>query len=302
LGSPNAIGDPGHPLCNGNLRYDRQFDPGAAACAGGDAMSRFDHIVTVSRNGVKTITLNRPEKRNALSPALLEELTEALHEAETCDCGVVILTGAGPSFCSGLDMEHLETMNARTPQDHRRDSENMARVLRTLYDFPKPIIAAVNGPAIAGGMALATIPDFTLAVPESKFGYTEVRVGFVPAIVASFLIRQVGELRTRELLLSGKILKAQEALHLGLVTQIVEHDDLIPSANALAQTLLLNSPQAMRAVKELLAKHAKRRLDEELADGIEANAQQRSTEDFREGVRAFLEHRRAEWPSMHAKV
>jgi methylglutaconyl-CoA hydratase len=265
-------------------------------------MSRFNYILTKSENGVKTITLNRPDKRNALSPIVIEELTQAVHEAESCDCGVVILTGAGPSFCSGLDMEHLQTMTARTPQEHRRDSENMAHVLRTLYDFPKPIIAAVNGPAIAGGMALATIPDFTLTVPEAKFGYTEVRVGFIPAIVASFLVRQVGELRTRELLLSGKILKAQEALQLGLVTQIVDQRDLMPTAHALAQTLLLNSPQAMRAVKCLLAKHAKRRLDEELADGIEANSQQRSTEDFKEGVKAFLEHRRADWPSMHTKV
>ena len=129
-------------------------------------MSSFKHILTKSQNGVKTITLNRPDKRNALSPMLIDELTQALHEAETCDCGVVILTGAGPSFCSGLDMEHLATMNARTPQEHRVDSENMAHVLRTLYDFPKPIIAAVNGPAIAGGMALAAIPDFTIAVPR----------------------------------------------------------------------------------------------------------------------------------------
>jgi methylglutaconyl-CoA hydratase len=120
--------------------------------------------------------------------------------------------------------------------------------------------------------------------------------------VASFLLRQVGELRTRELLLSGKIIKAAEALNLGLVTQIVEHDDLMPTAHALAQTLLLNSPQAMQAVKRLLAKHAKRRLDEELEDAIEANSQQRSTEDFKEGVKAFLERRRAEWPSMQVKV
>jgi methylglutaconyl-CoA hydratase len=265
-------------------------------------MSRFANLVTTSENGVKTITLNRPDKRNALSPAVMEELVAALYEAERCDCGVVILTGAGPAFCAGLDMEHLETFNARTPQENRRDSENMANVLRTLYDFPKPIIAAVNGPAIGGGMALATIPDFTLAAPEAKFGYTEVRVGFVPAIVASFLIRQVGELRTRELLLSGKILKAQEALQLGLVTQIVAQDDLMASAHALAQTLLLNSPQAMQAVKRLLSKHAKRRLDEELEDAIEANAQQRSTEDFKEGVSAFLQRRRADWPSLHAKV
>jgi methylglutaconyl-CoA hydratase len=265
-------------------------------------MTRFNNIYTESANGVKTITLNRPDKRNAMSPALIEELTVALHEAEECDCGVVILTGAGSAFCAGLDMEHLETMNARTLQENRRDSENMAHVLRTLYDFPKPIIAAVNGPAIAGGMALATIPDFTLAAPEARFGYTEVRVGFVPAIVASFLIRQVGELRTRELLLSGKILRAQEALQLGLVTQIHDQNDLMPSARALAQTLLLNSPQAMQAVKRLLSKHAKRRLDDEIEDAIEMNSQQRSTEDFKEGVLSFKQHRRADWPSMHVKV
>jgi len=265
-------------------------------------MARFNHIVTESAEGVKTITLNRPDKRNALSPALIEELTVALREAETCDCGVVILTGAGPAFCSGLDMEHLETMNARTPEEHRRDSENMALVLRTLYDFPKPTIAAVNGPAIAGGMALATIPDFTVATPEAKFGYTEVRFGFVPAIVASFLIRQVGELRTRELLLSGRILKSQEALQLGLVTQIVEPDDLLPSAEALAKMLLQNSPQAMQAVKLLLSKHARRRLDEEIEDAIAVNALQRSTEDFKEGVLAFKQHRRPDWPSLHVKV
>jgi len=265
-------------------------------------MAQFHHVVTRSLNGVKTITLNRPDKRNALCPLLIEELTIALTEAETCDCGVVILTGAGPAFCAGLDMEHLATMNAHTPEENRLDSENMARVLRTLYDFPKPVIAAVNGPAIAGGMSLATIPDFTLAVPEAKFGYTEVKVGFVPAIAASFLLRQVGELRTRELLLSGRLLKAQEALQLGLVTQIVSSGELMASANALAQCLLMNSPQAMHEVKRLLAKHSRRRLDEELEDAIQVNARQRSTEDFKEGVQAFLERRKPEWPSLQVKV
>ena len=212
-------------------------------------MARFVHILTQSANGVRTITLNRPEKRNALSPELIAELTAALEEAETCECGVVILTGAGSAFCAGLDMEHLATMNARTPQEHRRDSENMARVLRALYDLPKPVIAAINGPAIAGGMSLATIPDFTLATPESKFGLNEVRVGFVPALAASFLVRQVGEKHTRELLLTGRLLKAQEALQLGLVTQIVAAEELMQTAQALAQTLLQNSPQAMLTVK-----------------------------------------------------
>ena len=265
-------------------------------------MTRFNHILAETTNGVRTLTLNRPDKRNALTPEVIEELTLALHEAEHCDCGVVILTGAGAAFCSGLDLEHLATISAHSPEENRRDSENVAKVLRALYDFPKPVIAAVNGPAIAGGMGLATIPDFTLAVPEAKFGYTEVRIGFVPAIVASFLLRQVGEKHTRDLLLTGRLIKAQEALDLGLVTQIVAADQLMCTARALAQSLLQNSPQAMQSVKRLLAKHAKRRLDEELADAIDANAQQRSTEDFKEGVEAFLQHRRADWPSLKAKV
>jgi methylglutaconyl-CoA hydratase len=265
-------------------------------------MAEFRHILTRSDNGVRIITLNRPNKRNALCPLLIDELTQALNEAETCDCGVVILTGAGPAFCAGLDMEHLATMNAHTAEDSRRDAESMARVLRTLYDFPKPVIAAVNGHAIAGGMCLATIPDFTLAVPEAKFGFTEVKVGFVPAIAASFLLRQVGELRTRELLLSGKLIRAHEAFQMGLVTQIVNAEELMGSAHALAQCLLQNSPQAMHEVKRLISKHAERRLDEELEEAIQVNAHQRSAEDFREGVQAFLERRRPEWPSLHAKV
>jgi methylglutaconyl-CoA hydratase len=215
---------------------------------------------------------------------------------------VVILTGSGPAFCAGLDMDLLATPHASTPQEHRSDAESMARVLRSLYDFPKPVIAAVNGPAIAGGMSLATIPDFTLAVPEAKFGLNEVRVGFVPAIAASFLLRQVGEKRTREMLLTGRLLKAQEALQMGLITEVVAATELLQTAQALAQTLLQNSPQAMQAVKRLLAAHARRRLDEELEEAIEANAQQRSSEDFKEGVQAFLQHRRAEWPSMMARV
>lgn len=265
-------------------------------------MSRFTQILVDSANGVKTIVLNRPDKRNALTPALIEELTVALHEAESCDCGVVILTGAGPAFCAGLDIEHLDSTNSGTAEVSRQRSENMAHFLRTLYEFPKPVIAAVNGPAIAGGMSLATIPDFTLAAPEAKFGFNEVRVGFVPAIEASFLLRQVGEKRTRELLLTGRLLKAQEALQLGLVTQIVAGEDLMQSAQALACGLLQNSPQAMRSVKRLLARHASRRLDEEIEDAVTVNAQQISMEDFIEGVRAFRQHRKAEWPSRQVKV
>jgi methylglutaconyl-CoA hydratase len=265
-------------------------------------MARFEHILVQSANGVKTITLNRPEKRNALSPALIEELIAALEEAASDECSAVILTGAGPAFCAGLDIDSLHASQSRTPQQNRRDAQNTAHLLRMLYDFPKPVIAAVNGPAIGSGMSLATIPSFTLATPWARFALNEVRMGFVPTVAVSFLLRQVGEKRTRELLLTGRTLKAQDAVQLGLVTEVVAAEELMQTAHALAQTLLQNSPQAMQALKQLLARHSRRQLDEEIEEAIEANARQSLTADFHEGVKAFLEQRRAEWPSLKGKA
>src|ERR1700728_4076978 len=253
-------------------------------------------------SGIATITLNRPDKRNAISFELIDDLLHALQEVKKSDALVLIMTGAGKAFCSGMDLENLKALIGRTTEQNIEDSQTMARLFRSLYEFPKITIAAVNGAAIAGGTGLALLCDFTLAAPEAKFGYTEVRIGFVPAIVASFLLRQVGEKHTRDLLLTGRLIKEQEALDLGLVTQIVTEDQLMCTARALAQSLLQNSPQAMQCVKKLRAKHASRRLDEELADAIDANAQQRSTEDFKEGVQAFLHKRRADWPSLKEKV
>lgn len=258
-------------------------------------MASYEQILVQSDRGVKTITLNRPDKRNALGPELMEELIRALEEARECDCGVVILAAEGPAFCSGLDLENLQITHASTPAECRQDAERLAALLRALYEFPKPTIAAVQGPAIAGGMSLATIPDFTLATPEARFGFNEVRVGFVPAIAASFLYRQIGEKRTRELLLTGRRIKANEARSMGLVNEIVPVEELNKSAVALARTLLQNSLQAMCSVKALLASHARRRLDEELEDAIAANAQQWASEEFREGVQAFLERRKPVW-------
>jgi len=260
-------------------------------------MGHYQTIRTHGEEGILTITLNRPERRNALNPTMIHELTEALEAAADSHHGVIILTGAGSAFCAGLDLDHLETMTAKTRDQHRADSENIARVLRTLHNVQKATIAAVNGAAIAGGMGLATICDFTLSVPEAKFGYTEVRIGFIPAIVSSFLIRQIGDKRTRDLLLTGRLIKAEEAHELGLVTRIVAEQDLMPEARRLAQGLLRNSPEAMRATKRLLTYYANHHLDAEIEAAIAANAEARVTEDFKEGVRAFLEKRTPEWPS-----
>ncbi|MFZ0663823.1 MAG: enoyl-CoA hydratase-related protein [Acidobacteriaceae bacterium] len=246
--------------------------------------------------GVVVLTLNRPEKRNALNASLIEELQRALKAAEAdAACGVVLLTGAGEAFCAGMDLAYLEALNGRSPDEHRADTEQIARLLRTLYDLPKPTIAAVNGAAIAGGMGLATVCDFTLAAPEAKFGYTEVRIGFIPAIVSAFLCEQIGDKRARDLLLTGRLIGAEEAAALGLVTRVVAAAELMGEARGLAAKLLENSPMAMQATKRLLSEHARARLDAEIERAIAANVAARETNDFREGLRAFLEKRKPEW-------
>src|SRR5215467_11428267 len=145
---------------------------------------KFETLELAYDSGIATITLNRPEKRNALSFQLLADLLSALDEVESSDALVLILTGAGKAFCAGMDLDELKGLTGKSHDQNLEDSRRMAQVFRRLYEFPKPTIAAVNGAAIAGGTGLATMCDFTLAVPEAKFGYTEVRIGFVPAIVS----------------------------------------------------------------------------------------------------------------------
>ncbi|MFZ0759952.1 MAG: enoyl-CoA hydratase-related protein [Candidatus Sulfotelmatobacter sp.] len=246
-------------------------------------------------SGVATIILNRPDKRNAISFELIDDLLRALKEVETSDALVLILTGAGKAFSSGMDLENLKTLIGLTPGQNLKDSETMVRLFRKLYEFPKVTIAAVNGAAIAGGMGLALLCDFTLAVPEAKFGYTEVRIGFVPAIVSTFLLRQVGEKQARDLLLTGRIFDASEAARMGLISEIVPPENLLTRARELAALLTENSPASLRATKQLLSEHARAELDVQIAAAVRENAAIRTTADFREGITSFLEKRKPVW-------
>src|SRR6266481_3692467 len=248
----------------------------------------YKTIVVTEVEGVRRITLNRPERRNAMTPEMQVELIVAMEEAAASDCRAVVFAGAGEAFCAGLDLSALQGMNDRSAAEHTADAERVARLFRTLYELPKPTIAVVQGPAIAGGMGLATMCDFTLAAPEAKFGYTEVRIGFVPAIVSSILVWQVGHKIARDLLLSGRIFDAAEALRFGLVNEIVPAEHLITRARELAVQLMENSPTSVRQTKKLINGFIAKTLDQQIEAAVEQNAGIRQTEDFREGVTAFL--------------
>ncbi|MGA6983822.1 MAG: enoyl-CoA hydratase-related protein [Candidatus Sulfotelmatobacter sp.] len=255
----------------------------------------YKTIQLAHQSGISTITLNRPDKRNAISFELVGELMAALDEVEASSSNVLIVTGAGKAFCAGMDLDELKSLLGKTHGENVKDSTKMAALFRRLYDFPKPTIAAVNGAAIAGGTGLATMCDFTLALPEAKFGYTEVRIGFVPAIVSSILVWQVGHKIARDLLLSGRVFDAAEAHRLGLVNEVVAAERLLDRARELAAQLLENSPSSVRATKRLINGFISTQLDQQVTAAIEDNARIRTTADFREGVSSFLEKRKPVW-------
>lgn len=252
-------------------------------------------ILVADHGPIRTITLHRPERRNAMTPEMQMELIDALEETGSSSARVLVLTGSNDAFCSGLDIAVLREMHGKSPQEYRADAERIARLFLAVYELSIPTIAAVHGPAIAGGAGLAILCDFTLATFEARFGFTEVRIGFVPALVSAFLALQLCGKHVRNLLLTGRIIDADEAHRIGLVNEAVPHEELAQRVQSLADTLLANSPQSIAATKRLLLAQNKAWLDAAIKAALETNTQSRETADFQEGVAAFLEKRKPEW-------
>ena len=242
-----------------------------------------------------TLTLNRPDKHNAINSKMVSELQSALDEIENSRTRVAIVTGSGKSFCAGMDLEMLSDIANQSSAENMDDSRRMAKVFRRIWGFSKPLIAAVNGAALAGGCGIATLCDFTIAVPGAKFGYTEVKIGFLPAIVSVFLTRQIGDKQARNLLLTGRLVEATEALSLGLITEIVPRERLLERAHELADVLIAASPVSLTRAKRLLTSAAAASVDADLERAILENARIRCTADFKEGLASFLEKRKPVW-------
>ena len=242
------------------------------------------------------IYLNRPARRNALNTELLNELRQSLDELDAnSEIRVVILTGEGKAFCSGLDLEELRQMHQKSFEESLADSRRYADLLKQIYLYSKPVIAALNGPAIAGGCGLASVCDLVVAARSALLGYTEAKIGFVAAIVSYFLVRSVGERTARDLLFTARHIEAEEAYRLGLVNEVVEDTELLPRVRELTRQLCANSAQSIRASKALLARIVSPDLHEALDYACEVNARSRSSADCIEGIAAFLEKRPPQW-------
>ena len=245
-----------------------------------------DTILIDDNQGIRAITLNRPERRNALTPEMQNELIEALDDAaSTPGTRLLILKGAGGHFCAGLDLSALQAMASKSAFELQDDAHRISRMFRTLFELPIPTIALVSGYALAGGTGLATFCDFTFATPDAKFGYTEAKIGFVPALVSAYLGLQVGDKRARDLLLTGRVFNAEEALSLGLISDVVPAEAMSTHLNALLGTLMANSPTSLRATKNLLSAQHRAWLDQALDLSMQANAVSAPDPRFQRGGR-----------------
>lgn len=257
-------------------------------------MSLVEYAV---KDRVGYITLNRPEKRNALSHELVSELILAFDQAEKdSSAKVVVLKANGEAFCAGADLAYLQQLQHFSFEQNLEDSRHLKNLFLKIYQLKKVVIAQVQGHALAGGCGLATVCDFTFAVPEAKFGYTEVKIGFIPALVSVFLIRKVGEHKAKQLLLTGEVIKAENALAHGLIHYVVKSEELERTVFEFASGLIRNnSAQSMELTKQLIDQVQSLSLEEALEQAANLNAKARATDDCKAGIAAFLNKQELKW-------
>jgi methylglutaconyl-CoA hydratase len=252
-------------------------------------MPAYQKILYAVEQGIARITLNRPEKRNALDAELITEVRDALRSsARDENVRVVLITGAGADFCSGADLGGLERSFNAGVLDHMADARNMAELFLEMRHHPRPIVAAVRGRALAGGCGLATACDLIVAAESSKFGYPEVNIGFVPAIVMAILRRSLSEKRAFEMIASGEIIAAETALDFDLINAVLADETFDIEVEAFVSKLASKSASAITLSKRLLYHMDGMTYEAAIEAGVETNAIARMTEDMRRGVEKFL--------------
>lgn len=254
-------------------------------------------VLEISTDGaVRTLELNRPDKRNALNAELVGALKDALRDVEEDDVRVVVLGGVGSVFSAGADLASLKALRAASPQENQQDSRHLAELFRQIYQHPVPIIAKVDGHAIGGGCGLAAVCDFSIVSEEARLGFSEVRIGFVPAIVMVFLRRKLGETKARDLLLRGRLVSAVQASEMDLVTRAVPPGRLDQEVDELAHELVREtSASAVALTKQMMARLPGMGFDEALDYAVQMNAFARETDDCQAGIEAFLNDEVPPW-------
>ena len=257
----------------------------------------MNYVLQEKKDRIGIIILNRPDKRNALNSIVIDELKAAFHDfAGDSEVKVIILRASGTVFSAGADLQYLQQLQKNSYQENVEDSKRLKELFLLIYNLKKVVIAQVQGHAIAGGCGLMTVCDYAFAVPEAKFGYTEVKIGFIPAIVLVFLLRKISEARAKELLLSGQLIAADRAYEIGLLSKVVPADNLSAFAEDFATDLAnSNSASSMGQTKQLISDVQGMDLESALNMACETNAWVRDSEDCQRGIAAFLQGEKITW-------
>ena len=251
-------------------------------------------IIKESSQHVEFI-FNRPEKKNALNRELILALTEAFNNYGTLnETRLIVLTGNGDVFSAGVDLEALQKLQHATIAQNLLDSKQLANLFEAIYLCDKPILGVINGHALAGGCGLVSMCDISLSTSLAKFGYTETRIGFVPAIVSKFLYHKIGEAHTRRLLLSGEVINSEEAFRIGLITEVAENIDERTKHWIQVFTNEV-SPEAVQRTKKLLRSISNLSIEQSLVNAVQENASSRMTTDCKKGISAFLNKEKIQW-------
>ncbi len=255
----------------------------------------MDTIRVETKEGVTRVRLNRPEVRNALNDVLISELQRAFTSLEA-STRVIVLSGEGKAFCAGADAEWMKRSKAFSAEENRRDAAAVAAMLQAVDECPCPVIARIHGAAMGGGAGLAAACDITLAEPGTQFGFPEVRLGLVPAVISTFVLPRIGARAARRYFLTGERFGASEALALGLVHEVVAPDAVEQRIAALCGELLKGGPKALGLAKRLLRDVAGLPRTQAIRETIRVIADVRVTPEAQEGLSAFLEKRKPRWP------
>jgi methylglutaconyl-CoA hydratase len=245
--------------------------------------------------GLSKVLLNRPELHNAFNPQLIQELKACFQElAQDSKVRAVILTGAGKSFCAGADLHWMKEMNRFTEEENREDSRQMAHLFQQLQNFPKPLIGQINGAALGGGVGLVSVCDLVLAQEKATFGFSEVQLGLIPAVISPYILKKIGFSQARRLMLTGERFSAQKAQEIGLVHEVCPPEKLELQTLHLAKRFLENGPQALAQAKFLLNTLSSSGKEEDFIQEFTSRliAELRISPEGQEGIQALFDKRK----------
>jgi methylglutaconyl-CoA hydratase len=251
--------------------------------------NKYNKILIIESEKTKKLILNRPDKRNSLDEEMVFEITDAMNKFSSDDgTKSIIITGAGGNFCTGMNLEYLHKISEFDILQNKKDSENLKNMLLSIYNCKKPTIAMVNGYALAGGCGLASACDIIVASDKAQFGYTEVKIGFIPAIVLVFLLKRVTETHAKDLVLLSKFITGTEAHNIGFVNYVVEEYMLESYTEKLCECLNQLPSSSVMLTKEMFKNIASMSFESALEYAVDMNALTRMTEECKNGIKSFL--------------